>query len=373
MRSAPIGRLSAVAGTAALCIAVGTPLAASAGSTANPTVTSPTATAPRYEVGLFGDMPYGDFGRAQYPALLASMNRADLAFSLFDGDIKNGSEPCYANFDGSSVAAGKSDVYQYALRHSNRLEAPVVVVPGDNEWTDCDRTKIIPNFDSVRRLQYERKIFYPTNQSLGQRTMTVTRQSKDYPENVRWTAGPVTYIGLNVPGSDNNWVDPARDGTAEGPAAESHREYRARNRANLAWLSASFTAARHAHSKAVMIVLQADMWDPFAAAENALGHYADTKAALARLVIGFGKPVVLVNGDSHSFEVDKPLTDAATVNAAGDEGPNVIENFTRVTTFGEAQNHWVSATIDANDPNVFTFHQHIVAANLPTYTLPPAP
>jgi len=170
-----------------------------------------------------------------------------------------------------------------------------------------------------------------------------------------------------------NWVDPARDGTNEGPAAESHREYRARNRANLAWLDASFAAAKSAHSEAVMIVLQADMWDPEAAAENALVHYADTKNALARLAIDFRGPVVLVNGDSHSFEMDKPLTDAATVNAAGDDGPNVIENFTRVTTFGEAQNHWVSATVDPTDPNVFSFHQHIVPANIPSYTPPPAP
>jgi hypothetical protein len=31
----------------------------------------------------------------------------------------------------------------------------------------------------------------------------------------------------------------------------------------------------------------------------------------------------------------------------------------------------VSATVDANDPNIFTFHQHVVAANVPAYT-PPA-
>jgi hypothetical protein len=97
------------------------------------------------------------------------------------------------------------------------------------------------------------------------------------------------------------------------------------------------------------------------------------RSALARLAIDFRGPVVLVNGDSHSFEMDKPLTDAATVNAAGDDGPNVIENFTRVTTFGEAQNHWVSATVDPSDPNVFSFHQHIVPANIPSYTPPPAP
>ena len=109
---------------------------------------------------------------------------------------------------------------------------------------------------------------------------------------------------------------------------------------------------------------------PEAAAADKVGRYADTKAALARLTIDFGRPVVLVNGDSHSFETDKPLTDAATTNAAGEDGPNVIENFTRVTTFGEFQNHWVSATVDPSDPNVFSFHQHLVEENLPSYVAP---
>jgi hypothetical protein len=103
--------------------------------------------------------------------------------------------------------------------------------------------------------------------------------------------------------------------------------------------------------------MQADMWDPTAVQT----HFADIKAELARQAIAFGKPVVVVNGDSHSFETTKPLLDATG---------QVIENVTRVTTFGDVQNHWVSAAIDAKDPNVFTFSQHLVAANLPTYTAP---
>jgi len=71
--------------------------------------------------------------------------------------------------------------------------------------------------------------------------------------------------------------------------------------------------------------------------------------------------VVLVNGDSHVLVIDKPLVDRAG---------NMIENFTRVQTFGSALNHWVSATIDLRDPNVFTFHQHIVAANVAAHTAP---
>ena len=328
-----------------------------------------------YQVGLLGDMPYGDYGRAHYPAVIADINAAKLDFSVFDGDTKNGSEPCYADPHPEDPAnptpdlavadATHVDVYKDSLRRFAQFQKPIVYLPGDNEWTDCDRPSTIGGAvsDSSDRLAYLRKLSYPTDRSLGQHTIALTRQSAAYPENVRWAKGPVTYIGLNIPGSDNNFAD----GSKNGPAAEGQAEYAARNAANLEWLRAGFAAAKQAHSKGVMIVIQADMWDP-AATQT---HYADTKKELFLQTTAFNGKVVLVNGDSHSFEMDKPLTDYATTNAAGLAGPNVVENFTRVTTFGEAQNHWVSVTVDANDPNIFTFHPHLVAANVPAYT-PPA-
>ena len=309
-----------------------------------------------YTIGLFGDMPYGNVGRTQFPAVLTDMNASKLAFSLFDGDIKNGKEPCYADVDGSAAAAGKPDVYTYERDLLNTLRAPVAFVPGDNEWTDCDRPATAgPTFDASDRLAYERTIFAATSQSLGARTMTLQRQSEAYPENWRFVSGPVTYVGLNVPGSDNNYI---MDGdTKNGPQAEANAEYAARNAADLEWLQKAFAEAKTRGSAAVMVVIQADMWDP----TGVTAHFADFKAELARQVIAFGKPVVLVNGDSHSFEMTKPLSDAAG---------NVLENFTRVTTFGSAQNHWVSATVDPRDPNIFEFSQHLIPANVPVYVAP---
>src|ERR1700759_2163987 len=46
----------------------------------------------RYTVGLFGDMPYGALGRAQYPTLLADINHNHVAFSVFDGDLQAGGD-----------------------------------------------------------------------------------------------------------------------------------------------------------------------------------------------------------------------------------------------------------------------------------------
>jgi hypothetical protein len=294
-----------------------------------------------YEIALIGDMPYGDVGRAQFPSVIDEINHSGVAFTAFDGDIKNGSERC------------DQSQYDLAAKNFGSFRQPLVYVPGDNEWTDCDRASN-GSFDPNERLALIRRMFFAAPRSLGRHTLRLTQQSAAFPENVRWTAGPVTYAGVNIPGSDNN--APQFDTTGKQIDGDE-AEYTARNAANLAWLDQTFAAARANRSLAVMIVIQADMWTTDGVTE----HFADTKRELARLSIGFPGQVVLVNGDSHFLQIDKPLTDAAG---------NTIENFTRVQTFGSAQNHWVSATMSPRDPNVFTFHQHIVAANVPTYVSP---
>jgi hypothetical protein len=299
-----------------------------------------TSRVAKYEIALTGDMPYGDKGRTQFPRVINEIN-ADphISFTLFDGDIKNGSERC------------DQPLYDLAAKNFDSFHQPLVYVPGDNEWTDCDRASN-GSYDPNERLALVRKMFAGTPNSLGQQKLELKRQSSTFPENVQWEYGAVSYLGLNIPGSDNN----APQFDAAGKLIDGDlAEYTARNAANLDWLDKGFAAAKAARSKAIVIVLQADMWtEPTA-------HFADTKRKLAQLSIGFPGQVLLVNGDSHFIKIDKPLTDANN---------QVIENVTRLQTFGSDQNHWVSADIDPNDPQVFTFHQHLVKANLPTYVSP---
>src|SRR6185295_3599447 len=90
-------------------------------------------------------------GRAQYPNLIANMNDTKLAFSIFDGDLKNGSERC------------DDLLYTSARDLFNTFVAPVVVLPGDNDWTDCHRANN-GSFDPIERLVFERSIFYMSDQ-----------------------------------------------------------------------------------------------------------------------------------------------------------------------------------------------------------------
>jgi hypothetical protein len=296
----------------------------------------------RYQIALIGDMPYGDSGRTQFPRVIQDINEnPQVEFTVFDGDLKNGKERC------------DQGAYDLAARNFAAFRNPLVYVPGDNEWTDCDRPSN-GSYDANERLALVRRTFASVPASLGQKTIRLDRQSAAYPENVRWQRGPVTYVGLNVTGSDNN--APQFDATGKQVDGDQ-AEYTGRNAANLQWLDASFAAARAAHAKAVLVDIQADMWgtsDPTA-------HFADTKKKMAQLAIGFPGQVVLVNGDSHFLRIDKPLADAAG---------QTIQNFTRVQTFGSEQNHWVSADVDPGDPAVFTFHQHVVASNVPAYVTP---
>lgn len=306
-----------------------------------------------YSIGLWGDVPYSaDQEATGVPNLVADMNRSKLAFSVHDGDIKAGSSPCedaiYARFEG----------------YLNSLKAPAIYTPGDNEWTDCDRPAA-GGHDSAERLEFIRENLFDTNRSFGQRTMRLEVQAEPFVENRRWHLGRVTYATLHVVGSDNN-----RSGDVE-PDPD---EWAARDAATNEWMRETFEAAAERGSVAVMLVIQAN--PGFDGADETRAPVRDPRTlgpddgfanflrTLREETIAFGKPVVLVHGDSHYFRIDKPLLDSAG---------NRIETFTRVETPGnnpQSVNNdvqWVKVAVDPRDPEVFSFQQEIVSANLPAY------
>jgi hypothetical protein len=308
-----------------------------------------------YTIALFGDMPYGAAGRVEYPRLLADVNDAHVRFSVFDGDLKAGG-------DGACTDA----LYSQSLAWFNSLDRPAVVVPGDNDWTDC-WGRYGPGtggFDALERLDHERQVFYPTNQSLGRHTLTVQRESAEpgygaYRENVRWIAGPVLYVGLNVQGSNDNLPHAGVDGETR-PASEIARmaaEHQQREQANVHWLDESYALAARLGLRGVLVDWQAD---PNFNNEQHLqpeqyDGFAEILPELRRQVIAFPGQSVLVHGDSHYFKTDKPLN--------YDNG-QVVTKFTRVETFGAANTHWVAATVNPRDPNLFEFGPRIVSGNV---------
>jgi hypothetical protein len=313
-----------------------------------------------FEFGLIGDLPYSFEDDAKFPALIAEMNAANLAFVVHNGDFKTDSR---VPAEASSRSGPCTDELFYEVRDIFQTSRhPLIYTPGDNEWTDCHFAPGgIPDgseYNPVERLAKLREIFFQGDQSLGQRPMQLARQSENpayakFRENARWTYGDVTFATLHVVGSNNNL----------GRTPDDDAEYAERNAANLVWLRQAFEAAQRANSKGMMIVWQANPFrqydfpvPPAAIQEQARSSgFVDLVQALEAETVRFGKPVVLVHGDTHYFRIDKPLRNSTTGRR--------VENFTRVETFGTPDVHWVRVAVDYSDPELFTFRQGIVEQN----------
>jgi hypothetical protein len=61
--------------------------------------------------------------------------------------------------------------------------------------------------------------------------------------------------------------------------------------------------------------------------------------------------------------VDKPLTAPTVPVDPPAPNPALVENFTRVETFGFPDTHWIRVSVDPNSDGVFTFEFEIVDEN----------
>ena len=242
-----------------------------------------------------GDLPYGPASQAPYRALIDRVNQMAPVFSLHVGDIKSGSTLC----------SDEEFVAQWA--HFQRYAGAVVYTPGDNEWTDCHRVNN-GAYDPLERLNALRQRFFTEGRSLGQRPIAVDNQSRHQPaharyvENQRWQHQGVVFATVHVVGSNNNFE--TRD-----PAAV--REFFERDAANVAWLASTFEQARRTDAQAVVVALQADMfesrsaWEDFPASSGFRRVIGETLLTLARQ---WGKPLLVIHGDSHRFRIDQPFS-----------------------------------------------------------------
>ena len=290
----------------------------------------------KFTFGLWGDMPYAKAkDQDKMPALLDSINASDIAFSIYDGDIKDGSSKC------------TDDVYSDAIKMFNTLKKPAVYIPGDNEWTDCHRLNN-GGYDNLERLSYIRKTMFTGPNSYGEQTMPLDHQAKPgekFVENTRFVKEGIVFVGLNIPGSNNNKILDDKDCTNKSArtadlCALDNKEYEERDAANLAWMAESFKIARDTKAPGIVLVWQADPGFDL----------PETEDVNERDNPGFSGQVLIVHGDTHFFKLDKPLYSPT----------KLLPNLTRLQTFGSPSIHWVKVAVDPASAGVFTVEPMIV-------------
>jgi hypothetical protein len=316
--------------------------------------TSITCTSNTATYALFGDWPYGTVINTA-PSFIAQVNAdPDVKLALHIGDIHSGSQAC-------------SDAYNLSIfNYFQQFNDPLVYTPGDNEWTDCQKTKEFSSGYPIDELTKLRALFFATpGKTLGVASKTVLSQGNAfdpahpedaaYVENVLWEEAGVLFVTLNIPGSNDDrlpWAAPFSNPTAQAD------EIAKRDAANSRWLSKAFALATAHGDAGLLLGQQADMWDPAQAAVggDGLTGFDAHVAQLATLALAFGKPVLLVNGDSHLYEAEHPLADPTSAAYGYHPVPAPVPNLTRITVDGSTNfTDWVKLAIDPNTPDVFSW------------------
>jgi Calcineurin-like phosphoesterase len=316
-----------------------------------------TGSANPLTLAVFGDAPYGasNADTAAFdatPAFVDGVNhdpKVDLVAHV--GDIHSGSQKCTVAYDQSVADTWKA------------FKDPLVYTPGDNEWTDCQKTKELAGSDfggdPLQNLAAVRAIFFPrTGYTLGGRPKQVLSQAQlgegtdaAYVENVMWEQSDTLFVTLNLPGGSNNDAD---NWFGQPRTQAQTDEIAQRTQADLDWLSQAFDRADADGAGSVVILEQADVWDLDGKAPSHIANYKQFVDAIAADTVSFGKPVLLFNGDSHAYRSDNPLmpgapcvietgapdtstkpcTDDAYANQAANGGAYDVPNFHRIVVHG---------------------------------------
>jgi hypothetical protein len=306
---------------------------ASGGGKARPTTRT-------VRIALIADIPQWPDAEATTARLLDLFAERKLSFVIHAGGIKGDTESC------------ADAVLSARYRLLNQSPLPLIYVPGEPDWAECDQP-VNGSFDDVERLNRLRELFFADDDSLGQRRLALMRQSdqatfRAYRENARWVAGDALLVAINLPGNNNNY---RKEGGRNG-------EFEDRREANRQWLSRAFSLAKQQELSAIVLVAHGDpqfgngwekrgkptLLDGFMRRGTRDG-YLEFKRQLRDLASRYRGQVLLVHTSLNGFGIDTPLRDA---------NGKSVRNVTRVALPVGTGSQWTELVITPDSPSPFT-------------------
>ena len=302
---------------------------------------------------VIGDVPYGAAQIAAFPGWVDRINAQpglDLAFHV--GDIKNGSSPC-------------TDEYNAMIREQfDRFAMPLLYTPGDNEWTDCHRPAA-GAYNPLERLDAVRAAFYGTpGLTLGSPMKVASQADLGFPENQSLRTRGIEMATIHVVGSNNDRAPWTGLGQST-PTPEQLAEESDRMAAAIDLVKDTFARARQTHARAVAVFQQADMFDPSYQPTWDLSAFRPLVQTLVDEASTYDGEVYLFDGDSHVYNVDRPVASGSRWLGIYDvEGS--ADNLTRITVDGENNNtNFLQVTV--NRPRA----QHVLSWERVPYDVNP--
>ncbi|APD13424.1 hypothetical protein RO07_17935 [Pandoraea pulmonicola] len=332
-------------------ISVKVPAKVPAKASATPAA-SASAKLPPFEFAVLGDTPFANTEVPVVRNVLANIGDSPAVFVVHAGNLKSATESCRDELIGQRLSLFASS------------PKPLIYVPGANDWANCQHANA-GGFNPVERLDFLRDHAFDDDALLGPGPVgyaqfDLTRQSdmarfRQYHENVRWFYRGVVFVGLNLPGNNNNYRS----------AGGRNGEYEDRIVATRVWLQHALVYAQQKDAIGMVIVAQADPeFEP--ARGGGLGSlfsdrggrhgvdgYKDFRAHLQRLASRFKGQILLIDSGK-SMRHGQPLRDVHGTN---------VKSFTQLSTFGAPNvDRWVRVRVDPRTSQLFHFE---------SVTLPP--
>ncbi|MFC1549670.1 hypothetical protein ACFL46_00065 [Candidatus Neomarinimicrobiota bacterium] len=204
-----------------------------------------------FSFSVMGDVPRTAEEKAILTEQIVKHNEMSQAkFMIHVGDIKSGSEPCI------------EQIYQSVAMQLKALDVPTFIVPGDNEWNDCEDPDEAWKFWADTFLNFERNWNYPW------KVIHHTTQK----ENLAFVYQNVLFIGINLVGG----------------LIHSQSEWDEKIAYNLDWIKYCFDKR---DVKLAVIFAQASPDEKHAS-------FIQEFREMAKL---FGKKILFIHGDGHEW------------------------------------------------------------------------
>ncbi|MGK7954402.1 MAG: hypothetical protein AB4063_03935 [Crocosphaera sp.] len=268
---------------------------------------------------VYGDLPYmislpdgrTDEEVLKEDILPAIQQRKDVPFVIHLGDLSRPQYACEDQF-----------LYDVKAFWEKDIQKPVFYTPGDNDWTDCDRS-YLPNPQSeIERLAAIRRIFFSEPKQLDPQWQY--EQNSTLPENELWIYEGVLFVTQHIVSTNNGRDEILIDDPQEVLALVDERD-----QANKEWLDHGLKIAKQEAIEAVVIASQLDPFGPEDGENDAFTRCTNNAAyggfceQLQTFAINVQKPVLFVHGDTNAYCYDQPFgTELAPniwrLNAPGD-------------------------------------------------------
>ena len=256
---------------------------------------------------VMADMPYTSVDHerlAPSGKLYEQVQVTEHAFLMHLGDMKAGREAC----------TDERLMQNKALLHSI-TKKPFIYTPGDNDWTDCDRKNLTPNFDELARLDYLKALMYDMAYFQQAAKLNSFKAQQSMQENARWQHAGIQFMTLHIAGTHNG-----RRFILKSDKTEAYRRATQRDKLNLQWLGQA-----NPNAKAYVIGFQADIYSNNTS-EPACSETRTTQCdgfkvyreALASFADKVSKPVLVMHGDTGAYCIEKLTDNLTRFNGPGD-------------------------------------------------------